>query len=51
MEYGINRISIGVQTFHPHHLSFLGRDHKLEDISSCVALLRDMNFPNCVDKA
>ncbi|WP_234097495.1 radical SAM family heme chaperone HemW [Staphylococcus argenteus] len=36
-EYGVNRISIGVQTFKPELLSILGRTHNSEDIYNSVS--------------
>lgn len=35
-DYGVNRISMGVQTFKPELLEILGRTHKTEDIYSAV---------------
>lgn len=34
--YGVNRISMGVQTFKPELLEILGRTHKTEDIYKAV---------------
>lgn len=34
--YGVNRISMGVQTFKPELLEILGRTHKIEDIYQAV---------------
>lgn len=45
-EYGVNRVSLGVQTFHNHHLSFLGRNHKREDIARSIELLRATGIDN-----
>ncbi|BCN88527.1 radical SAM family heme chaperone HemW [Staphylococcus argenteus] len=36
-EYGVNRISMGVQTFKPELLSILGRTHNSEDIYNSVS--------------
>ncbi len=33
---GINRISIGAQSFNPKELTFLGRIHDVQDIIQCV---------------
>ena len=35
-KYGVNRISMGVQTFKPELLSVLGRTHNTEDIYTSV---------------
>jgi len=37
---GVNRISLGVQSFDPHVLRFLERDHQPEEIDTTRALLR-----------
>ena len=39
--YGVNRISMGVQTFKPELLNILGRTHKTEDIYNAVKNARD----------
>ncbi len=36
-QYGVNRISMGVQTFKPELLKILGRTHKTEDIYDAVS--------------
>jgi oxygen-independent coproporphyrinogen-3 oxidase len=43
---GVNRISIGAQSFHPDELSFLGRLHRPEDIESCVKTAKQFGFDN-----
>jgi len=43
--HGVNRVSIGVQTFQSAQLSFLNRDHKLADVTNGIQLLRDAEFP------
>lgn len=45
-EYGVNRISIGVQSFHQKHLDYIGRTHSKEDVLNAISLLRKANFPN-----
>lgn len=45
-QYGINRVSIGIQTFDPEQLDYLGRDHTITDIEHGIKLLRDAQFPN-----
>ena len=48
-QYGVNRISVGVQTINPKHLKFLNRNHTKEDISKLVNLLKKYNFNINVD--
>ena len=38
-KYGINRVSMGVQSFDDHVLSFLNRKHNFDDVKKCVDLL------------
>lgn len=45
-KYGVNRVSIGVQTFDQAHLSFLGRTHQEIDVLNAVTLLRNNGFSN-----
>ncbi|HOK65589.1 MAG TPA: radical SAM family heme chaperone HemW [Anaerohalosphaeraceae bacterium] len=44
--YGVNRLSIGAQSFHPEELSFLGRLHQPEDIFHTVKTARQCGFEN-----
>ncbi len=37
---GVNRISLGTQTFHPHLLTVLERDHQPRDVEEAVHLIR-----------
>ena len=46
LQYGINRVSIGVQTFQAKHLTFIGRTHTVADIHSSVRLLREKGVTN-----
>lgn len=39
-DHGVNRISLGVQSFQPHLLRVLERDHLPEDISRAVDIIR-----------
>jgi oxygen-independent coproporphyrinogen-3 oxidase len=41
---GINRISFGVQSFHPHHLRTLGRIHGRAEALEAVELARQAGF-------
>lgn len=37
---GVNRVTLGVQSFHPHHLHALGRAHSAEDARAAVHAAR-----------
>jgi oxygen-independent coproporphyrinogen-3 oxidase len=39
-EYGVTRVSLGAQSFHPHLLRVLERDHVPQDVPRAVALVR-----------
>jgi oxygen-independent coproporphyrinogen-3 oxidase len=43
---GINRISIGIQSFNNKELAFLGRVHTSEEAEQAVLLARDTGFEN-----
>ncbi len=43
---GINRLSIGIQSFHSHHLQFLHRVHSAEQAKLCVEEARKAGFTN-----
>ena len=45
-KYGINRVSIGVQTFNNNHLKFLGRTHRKEDVLKAINNLKEANITN-----
>ncbi len=40
-DHGVNRISLGVQSFNPRKLDFLERDHRAEDIRTAFEMSRD----------
>ena len=44
--YGVNRVSIGIQTFDEKILSFLNRRHTYKDVEKCVDLLNMYNINN-----
>ncbi|HEY7318338.1 MAG TPA: radical SAM family heme chaperone HemW [Candidatus Binatia bacterium] len=44
--HGINRISVGVQSFQPHLLEFLGRVHSANEAASALRVVRDAGFEN-----
>ena len=48
-QYGVNRISIGVQTINPKHLKFLNRNHTKEEVIDLVNLLKKYNFNINID--
>jgi len=45
-ESGVNRLSLGAQSFEDRHLRVLGRDHRAEDIAAAVADARAAGFEN-----
>ena len=48
-QYGVNRISIGVQTVNQKHLKFLNRNHTKEEVINLVNLLKQYDFNVNVD--
>jgi len=45
-EHGVGRLSLGVQTFHPHHLRFLDRAHSAARAAEAYAEARRAGFDN-----
>lgn len=43
---GVNRLSIGAQSFQQHELDFLGRIHKTDEITAAVRRARQAGFDN-----
>ena len=43
---GINRLSIGIQSFHEPHLRYLNRAHNASEAQNCVKLAQDQGFNN-----
>src|SRR5262245_39040516 len=43
---GVNRLSLGAQSFHPRHLRTLGRDHGPDDVALAVEAARAAGFDN-----
>lgn len=43
---GVNRVSFGVQSFHPHHLHRLGRIHNADEALAVVDMARQAGFDN-----
>ncbi|OJG46665.1 hypothetical protein RV04_GL001093 [Enterococcus hermanniensis] len=44
--YGVNRLSMGVQTFDDRLLKKIGRKHTAQDVYDTIQLLEDKNFEN-----
>jgi oxygen-independent coproporphyrinogen-3 oxidase len=44
-ELGVTRVSLGIQSFSPHVLETLGREHSAEQASESVAVLREAGVP------
>lgn len=40
-EYGVNRISIGIQTFNDKYLSFLNRKHSKDEVLQKIAMIKN----------
>ncbi len=43
---GINRLSIGIQSFHEPHLRYLNRAHRADEASRCVQQAQEVGFDN-----
>ncbi|MGN7311815.1 radical SAM family heme chaperone HemW [Alkalicoccobacillus gibsonii] len=43
---GVNRLSIGVQTFDPHLLEAIGRTHRADSVYEAVKTAREVGFQN-----
>jgi len=43
---GVTRVSLGIQSFSPHVLETLGREHSPEEASESVAILRTAGIPS-----
>jgi oxygen-independent coproporphyrinogen-3 oxidase len=46
-KHGINRISMGVQSFQPHLLKMMDRKHCVEDIMQCLTWFKEVGITNC----
>jgi len=44
--FGVNRLSMGVQSFRPEELRFLGRIHAVEDVFAAYTTARRVGFEN-----
>lgn len=45
-QYGVNRLSFGVQTFNEDLLKRIGRTHRVKDVFQSVALAQSLGFEN-----
>ncbi|MDD2489714.1 MAG: radical SAM family heme chaperone HemW [Bacilli bacterium] len=45
-QFGVNRLSIGVQTFNQKHLTFLNRHHQLKQVQTIIKKARFLGFNN-----
>jgi oxygen-independent coproporphyrinogen-3 oxidase len=45
-ELGVTRVSLGIQSFTPHVLEILGREHSVEQASEAVSILRAAGIPS-----
>ncbi len=45
-DLGVNRLSMGVQSFQPQELEFLGRIHSVEDVYRAFDMARQVGFNN-----
>jgi oxygen-independent coproporphyrinogen-3 oxidase len=45
-ELGVTRVSLGIQSFTPHVLETLGREHSAEQAAEAVHLLREAGMPS-----
>jgi oxygen-independent coproporphyrinogen-3 oxidase len=44
-ELGVTRVSLGIQSFTPHVLEKLGREHSAEEAAAAVGILREAGMP------
>ncbi len=45
-ELGVTRVSLGIQSFTPHVLEILGREHSVAQASESVSILREAEIPS-----
>lgn len=43
---GVNRLSVGVQSFHDHELRLLGRIHTVAEAEECIRMAKNAGFSN-----
>ena len=46
LDLGVTRVSLGIQSFEPHVLKTLGREHSPEQAAEAVRILRDTGMPS-----
>ena len=46
LDAGLNRFSLGVQTFAPELLKICGRSHTLDDVTEAVNIIKQLNISN-----
>ena len=46
-KHGVNRISMGVQSFQSHLLKMMDRKHSKEDILKCLSWFKEVGISNC----
>jgi oxygen-independent coproporphyrinogen-3 oxidase len=45
-QIGVNRLSVGIQSFHDHELKFLGRIHSAGEAKACVRSAQELGYNN-----
>ena len=45
-EYGVNRLSIGIESFDKNKLEFMGRRHDVKEVEEKIKLVRSHGFDN-----
>ncbi len=45
-DLGVSRVSLGIQSFTPHVLEILGREHSVAQASEAVGILREADMPS-----
>jgi oxygen-independent coproporphyrinogen-3 oxidase len=46
LEHGVNRLSIGIQSFNNHRLQWMNRQHSANDAIESILLCQDLGFEN-----
>lgn len=45
-EHGVNRLSVGVETFHEKYLQFLNRHHQMSEVKEKILMMKQVGFEN-----